>query len=129
MSNESKIKCAYIQSLDRNGINPTIKKEEFESLGFRQTHFCADKERNGTWSVYYCQNMNPLNVFDILLIEWFCGTERYHIRRETKGLQINYMFNGFLRDKADLELVLSLMDLTIFYEGEYTKYTNIKQFS
>lgn len=98
-------------------VNPTITKDEFESLGFTQYHF-HPFEGGGTWSVYYFKRLDPpADYSDILRIEWFCGTQRYRIYRDTKHLKNIPGFEGFLRHKKDLKFILSRLDLSIFYKS------------
>jgi hypothetical protein len=110
------IKCIFERSKGDKNINPTISKKEFERLGFRQYHYHPNIKDGGTWSVYYTLNVNPKNQFDILDVKWFCGTERYEIHRDTERVRHIPVFSGYLRNKRDLELILSLADLTIFYD-------------
>lgn len=113
-----KIKCAFQRAKTLLNINPTISKKEFKSLGFEQYHYQPNTREGGTWSVYYRRMLNPNNRHDILDVKWFCGTERYEIVRTTQHVINMTAFSGFLRNKEDLKLILSLADLSFFYEDK-----------
>ena len=98
--------------------NPTITKEQFKELGYKQTHLKMEDENN-TWSVYYVKTINPDYYFDEISIQWFCGTERYSIYRNTKNIRNIPLFEGFLRTIDDLKYIEQLFDLSRFYDIKY----------
>jgi hypothetical protein len=96
-------------------INPSISKEEFETLGFRQITYAPNIENGGTWSVRYRKDLNE-NHIDYLEVFWTTCNGRYQILRQTEGLRNMYQFEGFLNSVKDLEYILPLFDLRRFYE-------------
>lgn len=97
--------------------NPTITKDQFKELGFRQSHLHME-DKDNVWSVHYVKNINPDYHFDEIEIKWFCGTERYSIYRQTKNLMNIPLFEGFLNSVDDYVYIGKLFDLSRFYEKE-----------
>lgn len=96
--------------------NPTITKEEFEALSFKQTSHVPDKETGGTWSVRYVKVLNNEHT-DYLEIFWTCCNNRYQIMRQTESIKNIFQYNGFLNNVKDLQYIMPLFDLRRFYEG------------
>jgi hypothetical protein len=95
--------------------NPTIKKEQFEALGFKQYSYVPDNDTGGVWSVRYFKDLNP-DWLDQIEIFWTCCNGRYLIMRQTKNLKNIFFFEGFLKTISDLEYLLPLFDVRRFYE-------------
>jgi hypothetical protein len=101
-------------------MSPSISKEGFESLGFYLAKQSLD-QNGGIWSVRYKKYINPNNEFDHVEIFWFNGTNRYEIRRQTERLKNIFLFEGFLNSIEDLKFLLSLFDLSFFYEADFPR--------
>lgn len=102
--------------------NPTISKEDFNESGYELTHICME-DKDNIWSVHYTKIINPDYYFDEICIQWFCGTKRYSIYRNTKTLRNITLFQGFLNSIEDLKFIEQLWDLSRFYDIKYEKET------
>jgi len=76
--------------------NPTITKEQFNELQYRQSHMSME-DKDNVWSVHYVKNINPNYYFDEIEVKWFCGTERYSIYRQTKSIRNIPLFEGSIK--------------------------------
>lgn len=99
-------------------LNPSILKEDLELLGFNAVFVSPNNEDGGTWSYKFRKNLNILYHFDYLEIQWFCGTNRYTIWRQTKAIRNIPCFEGFLNDVEDLKWLLERFDYHKFYNHD-----------
>lgn len=99
--------------------NPTITKDQFEALGFKQYSLVPDNDTGGVWSVRYFKDLNP-DWFDQIEIFWTCCNGRYRIMRQTKNIKNIFCFEGFLNGLSDLEYLMPLFDVRRFYEDTPT---------
>lgn len=96
-------------------IHPSLTQKQFESLGFRKAYWRNEPETGGTWSIRFVKELNP-DYQDEIEIQWFCGAQRYSIMRQTESLKNIFLFEGFINSVEDLNYLMSLFDLSRFYE-------------